>query len=72
MKGLEGRIMLDVLERLVDERGLMAVLEGLAGVCQDKAEHIRTGWQDKPLAKAWEQMSGVLYNAAAKAGKLLP
>jgi hypothetical protein len=36
------------LEELVDSRGLNAVLDTLADICHEKAEHIRCNWQDHP------------------------
>lgn len=43
------------LEAMVDRNGLRLVLDLLAEVCHDKAEHIRTNWQDKHTAAAWTQ-----------------
>lgn len=41
------------LEDVVDALGLIGVCQALAEICSAKAEHIRTNWQDEPLAKAW-------------------
>jgi hypothetical protein len=49
---------------LVDSCGLQNILNALFNVCADKAEHIRTNWQDELLAKAWE-VAGQNIDAAA-------
>jgi hypothetical protein len=43
------------LETILDSSSLSKTLELLAEVCQDKAEHIRTNWQDEGLAKLWNR-----------------
>jgi hypothetical protein len=45
----------DTLEQLVDQHGLDAVLRALADVCSDKANHIRSNWQDETTAKRWQR-----------------
>jgi len=45
------------LEALVDKHGLLHVLTGLECICGEKAEHVRTNWQDEPLAKLWDKAS---------------
>jgi hypothetical protein len=42
------------LERMVDTLGLAVVLEMLSQVCHEKADHIRTIWQDKQTAGCWD------------------
>jgi hypothetical protein len=44
----------ETLERLVDENGLAVVLEALAAICHEKAEHVQSNWQDTGLAKCWK------------------
>ncbi len=41
------------IEMLIDNCTLSAVLDMLADICLDKAEHIVTNWQDKPTASHW-------------------
>lgn len=48
--------MRDMLEGMVDRWTLTAVLEELAAVCGDKAEHLRANWQDKESARVWDRM----------------
>lgn len=43
------------LEDIVDSASLEEVLAALSNMCFEKAEHVRTNWQDEPLAKAWEK-----------------
>lgn len=41
------------LELLVDRVGLSSVVDALAQLCGEKAEHLRVNWQDKESAKVW-------------------
>jgi hypothetical protein len=43
------------LEQIIDKHGLAHVLQALEQVCYEKAEHIRTNWQDRDLALRWER-----------------
>jgi hypothetical protein len=52
--------MLDALERLVDKHGLGGVLWVLVEVCEQKAEHIRTNWQDKATARRWARAAAAI------------
>ena len=45
----------EALEGLIDRHSLTAVLELLAEICSDKADHIRTNWQYHPTAACWER-----------------
>lgn len=42
------------LEKIVDRVRLAAVIAALARICHEKADHVRTNWQDKDLADAWQ------------------
>lgn len=44
-----------VLEGMVDAMGLGKVLDLLADICVDKANHVQTNWQDKITAATWTQ-----------------
>ena len=44
----------DHLEELVDQHGLDRVVEMLADICADKADHLRSNWQDDATARAWD------------------
>jgi hypothetical protein len=43
------------LEQIIDKHGLAHVLLAIEQVCYEKAEHIRTNWQDRDLALRWER-----------------
>jgi hypothetical protein len=42
------------LEKLVDKVGLRNVIYGLAYIAGQKADHLRSNWQDEAAAQAWE------------------
>lgn len=44
----------DSLESLVDREGLAIVVSALEGICQGKAEHLRSNWQDDDQAFYWD------------------
>ncbi len=49
------RLLKEQLESLIDQHGLPQVLEAMAQVCYEKAEHIAVNGQDVSLAKSWMQ-----------------
>ena len=57
---------LAVLEALVDGFSLPTVVSALADLCDEKAEHVATAWQDTTLAKTWAQAAVALNRAALK------
>lgn len=57
---------LALLEHMVDTTSVAAVLYALADVCRLKAEHVSVNWQDKHLARWWEQRGGKIDQLAAK------
>jgi hypothetical protein len=57
-----------VLENAVDQSTLQAVVEALAQVCRDKADHIASSWQDESLAKVWNKAGQRLEKVAADFG----
>lgn len=56
----------DALEALVDRHTAKGVLNALSQICEDKAEHVRTNWQDENLAKNWDHVGQRCYELAAK------
>jgi hypothetical protein len=52
------------LEGFVDAYGLCEVLSILAEISNEKAEHLRTNWQDVQGAKVWERDARVCDRAA--------
>ena len=52
VKGLPSR-----LEAEVDRTSVSQVVQTLADVCREKAQHIRENWQDEGLAKVWDRVA---------------
>lgn len=50
----------DALESLIDSTSVVAVMQALSEICGEKAEHIRTNWQDAKLAREWDHTCGVI------------
>lgn len=48
------------LEALVDSIGMTEVLNLLAAISAEKAEHLLTNWQDKATARQWESVGAKL------------
>lgn len=42
------------IEKMIDKSSLNYILEVISAICFDKAEHVRSNWQDEPLAIDWE------------------
>lgn len=42
------------MESLLDAYGLTEMINALITVCYDKADHVRTNWQDENMGKAWD------------------
>jgi hypothetical protein len=51
---------LDQLEELIDAYTLEDVIKGLEEICQGKAMHIESNWQDKVTARPWWRIAGRL------------
>jgi len=45
------------LEGMIDRHGLYRVADMLTQICQDKADHLATNWQDGETARRWQQAS---------------
>jgi hypothetical protein len=60
-----------ILEELVDSTSVMDVLEALATVCYDKAEHLRSNWPDLPDTSAmmWERAATKILGFHARFSK---
>ena len=54
------------LERLMDGSSLLRIIEALATVCRNKAEHLRTNWQDEIAAKSYEKDAAKLDSLSTK------
>lgn len=57
----------DAVEALIDKASLRQVLDSIAYVCWEKAEHIRSNWQDEPLARDWDAAGKVVDTTARRA-----
>jgi hypothetical protein len=53
----------EALENIIDRIGLSKALELIEGICRDKADHVRSNWQDDELADTWEQGADALAHA---------
>lgn len=48
------------LEEIIDAIGLKETFQAMAKICLEKADHIRSSYDDKTLAKSWEHDSKVI------------
>jgi hypothetical protein len=55
-----GKNEIDILETIIDKRGIDQVLIALSELCGAKAEHILANWQDRILAKRWATVEGAI------------
>ena len=56
----------DELESIVDASCLTAVIKMLAQVCYEKADHLRSNWQDEEAAQTWNHDADLLNSTAAR------
>lgn len=55
------------LERIIDRVGLELALEWIAEICWEKAEHLRTNWQDQGRqSKDWDRDGRIIATTAGK------
>ena len=52
------------LEQLVDRVGVATLIDWLAEICWEKADHVRSAWQDERGAKLWERNGDKLHKVA--------
>ena len=50
----------DQLEPMLDRSCLITFLEALSMICREKAEHLRSNWQDLASAKCWDQTADAI------------
>lgn len=55
---------IDALERLIDTTDMSAVLRAIAQICHEKAEHVRTNWQDDATANQWSRLGSKIERIA--------
>jgi len=46
------------LEHLLDQSSLSDLLQALGQVCYEKADHLRSNWQDRSAASDWDSAAG--------------
>ena len=54
------------IESLMDAHTAQRVLNAIVSVCQDKAEHVRSNWQDEPLSSEWLRAARAVNRAAIR------
>jgi hypothetical protein len=57
------------LEQMMDRRGAAGLAELYAEICYEKADHVRTNWQDHALARAWQRLGVAAGTLATRARK---
>lgn len=57
---------LEKLEMMIDHSSLLHIVSGLVTICFEKAEHVRSIYDDRELAKTWEQDAKQLEKALGK------
>jgi len=58
------------VEQLIDKSNLHQVLVAISRVCGEKATHVAEAWQDRALARTWDQAGNVVDTAAMRASVL--
>lgn len=57
----------DTLEAYIDRFGMSALVAAIVTVCDDKAAHVESNWQDGAMAKAWRRIGNSFAALATKA-----
>ena len=57
---------IEEIEHILDQTSLDAVIDALATVCWEKADHLRSNWQDDMSAKVWERKAKALAKLATR------
>lgn len=60
----------DELEAMIDSHGLAAILESLEEICNGKADHLSTNWQDERAARVWIRARDAMLHATDKIREL--
>lgn len=58
------RTIIHKLESIVDTYSLREVLDALAEMCREKAQHVTENWQDTTLAETWGSAADEVQSAA--------
>ena len=54
------------IEGIIDRVGLLSFVDMVGDICEEKADHIRSNWQDENLAKVWDKRAKVMQSARIK------
>jgi hypothetical protein len=59
VKNLQDHEISEVLEQFIDRESinLSGLFDEIIGVCLNKAEHLRTNWNDAETANLWESVA---------------
>ena len=55
------------LEQVIDDCGLLETVLALSLICEEKAIHLESNWQDARAAALWRRAAKILDRAAATA-----
>ena len=66
MKIIEKDKIQDHIESLIDKHSLNYVLNCVAQICFEKADHVQSTWGDKPLANQFEKTAVSIERIADK------
>ena len=56
----------EVLEHLIDTVGVVGVLAHMADICELKAEHLTSNWQDRFAAARWAMVGRKIREFASR------
>jgi hypothetical protein len=54
------------MEAYIDQTSVAQLLDALADVCRDKAEHVRVNRQDQNTARPWDRAAKLLDSLSSK------
>lgn len=64
METIERKSHFDTLESVLDQSSMPEILNMLARICNEKAEHLASNWQDEHAAKCWERAASRIASCA--------
>ena len=59
----------NTIERIIDGNTLSETLAGIAMICEDKAEHLESNWQDPNYADSYRRIARTLELLAVRVRK---
>lgn len=57
---------METLETMMDRASLTDILWALEQIALEKADHVRSNWQDERMANFWEKDAAVVAKAAER------